>query len=48
MNASITTTPASRPAASMRSASTAVMASGFSHRTCLPALAAAIVHSAWR
>ena len=48
MNASIRTTPASSQAAIIRSASRTVVASGFSHRTCLPAAAAAIVHSACR
>ena len=48
MNASIRWTPAARHASTIRSASAAVSASGFSHRTCLPARAAAIVHSAWR
>ncbi len=45
MNASIMGTPASRQAPIMCSASAAVSASGFSHRTGLPARAAAIVHS---
>ena len=48
MNASIRWTPAASAASIIRSASAAVSASGFSHRTCLPARAAAIVHSAWR
>ena len=48
MNASIRTTPAASHARLHPSASAAVIASGFSHRTCLPARAAAIVHSAWR
>ena len=48
MNASIRRTPGASAASTIRSASAAVMASGFSHRTCLPAAAAAIVHSAWR
>ena len=46
MNASISRTPASSHAAIMRSASAASIASGFSHSTCLPAPAAAIVHGA--
>ena len=37
MNASIRARPRRRRASTMRSASAAVMASGFSHRTCLPA-----------
>ena len=48
MNASIRWTPAASAASIIRSASAAVSASGFSHRTCLPARAAAIDHSAWR
>ena len=48
MNASIRWTPARSAASIMRSASPAVSASGFSHRTCFPASAAAIVHAAWR
>ena len=48
MNASIRRTPSPRQTSTIRSASAAVIASGFSHRTCLPARAAAIVHSAWR
>ena len=48
MNASMSSTPAASHAAAIRSASAAVIARGFSHRTCLPARAAAIVHSAWR
>ena len=48
MNASMSRTPSASATATIRSASAAVMASGFSHRTCLPARAAAIVHSAWR
>ncbi len=48
MNASISRTPSVAQTSSIRSASAAFMASGFSHRTCFPARAAAIVHSAWR
>ena len=48
MNASISRTPSASQASTIRSASAAVIASGFSHRTCLPARAAAIVHSACR
>ena len=48
MNASMSATPSARQTSTIRSASAAVRASGFSHRTCLPARAAAIVHSAWR
>ena len=48
MNASINRTPTASHAAIMRSASAAFIASGFSHRTCLPASAAAIVHGACR
>src|SRR5918996_1071917 len=48
MNASIRWRPVSRATSTMPWASSAVMASGFSHRTCLPARSAAIVHSAWR
>jgi hypothetical protein len=48
MNASISATPARSAAAIIVSASAAVSASGFSHRTCLPASAAAIAHGAWR
>ena len=48
MNASIRRTPAAPHASIMRSASAAVIAKGFSHSTCLPARAAAIVHSACR
>ena len=48
MNASISRTPSASQAWIIRSASAAVVARGFSHRTCLPARAAAIVHSACR
>ena len=48
MNASMSATPSVRQTSTIRSASAVVRASGFSHRTCLPARAAAIVHSAWR
>ncbi len=48
MNASISSTPASRQASTMPCASSAVIASGFSHSTCFPARAAAIVHRACR
>ena len=48
MKASIMTTPAARQASTISWASAAVMPSGFSHRTCLPARAAAIVHAACR
>ena len=48
MNASISSTPASAQASTIVCASPAVSASGFSHSTCLPARAAAIVHAAWR
>ena len=48
MNASISSTPSASQAWIIRSASAAVVARGFSHRTCLPARAAAIVHSACR
>ena len=46
MNASISSTPASEQAAAIRSTSAARRLSGFSQRTCLPAAAARIVHSA--
>ena len=45
MNASISSTPASAQASTIVCASPAVSASGFSHSTCLPARAAAIVHA---
>ena len=48
MNASIRRTPASRQASTMPWASAAVIASGFSHRTCLPARAASMVQRACR
>ena len=48
MNASISVTPSALATSIMRWASSAVRASGFSHRTCLPARAAAIDHSACR
>ena len=48
MNASISATPARSQAAIISSASATLMASGFSHSTCLPAAAARRVHSAWR
>ena len=48
MNASMTRTPSSAQISTTRSASAAVRVSGFSHRMCFPARAAAIVHSAWR
>ncbi len=48
MKASATTTPASRATAATWSTSSRVMASGFSHSTCLPARAARTVHSAWK
>ena len=48
MNASISATPARSQPAIIVSASAAVIASGFSHSTCLPAAAARSVHSAWR
>ena len=48
MNASISRTPSASQASIIRSASAVVVARGFSHRTCLPARAAAIVHSACR
>ncbi len=46
--ASHSTTPASSHAAAIASASAADVASGFSHRTCLPAAAARRVHSRCR
>ncbi len=48
MKASISVTPSALATSIMRWASSAVRASGFSHRTCLPARAAAIDHSACR
>ncbi len=48
MNASIIVIPASRHAPTISRASAAFIASGFSHKTCFPARAAAIVHSACR
>ena len=48
MNASISSTPARSHAATISRASAALIASGFSHSTCLPAAAARCVHSAWR
>ena len=48
MNASIRRTPSASQMATTRSASAAVRVNGFSHRMCLPARAAAIVHSACR
>ena len=45
--ASKSSTPASRQAATIRRPSAAVTARGFSQNTCLPARAAARVHSAW-
>ena len=47
MNASPMKVPARRAAWNAASASQAVMASGFSTSTCLPASAALIAHSAW-
>ena len=48
MNASISSTPASRHASIMPTTSATSSPSGFSHSTCLPAAAARSVHSAWR
>ena len=46
MKASINRTPSAAQARTISSPSATVIASGFSHRTCLPARAAAIVHAA--
>jgi hypothetical protein len=46
MNASISRTPSFAQVRTISSASAAVIASGFSHKTCFPARAAAIVHAA--
>ena len=48
MNASMSRTPWAAQASTARWASSAVKPSGFSHRTCLPASAALVVHSTWR
>ena len=48
MKASISRTPARSATSIIRSASAADSASGFSHRTCLPASAAAMAHVACR
>ncbi len=48
MKASMSRTPSARQASIILSASAAVMARGFSQSTCLPALADAMAHSAWR
>lgn len=48
MKASISTTPEASHAATIDWASSALRARGFSQSTCLPALAAAIDHSACR
>ena len=48
MNASISVTPDRSQTSIIAWASAAVIASGFSHSTCLPAAAARRVHSACR
>jgi hypothetical protein len=48
MNASIHTTPRAAQWSIIPAAWAASSAAGFSHRTCLPASAARIDHSAWR
>ena len=48
MKASTATRPDRRAASAIASASATDSASGFSHRTCLPASSARTVHAAWR
>ena len=48
MNASIQTTPRATQWSIICSVSARVRAAGFSQRTCLPASAARVDHSAWR
>ena len=48
MNASMSFTPDRFAASIISAASSLLVASGFSQSTCLPAAAAAIVHSGWR
>ena len=48
MNPSVAMRPVSRAVVAIRSTSSTVRASGFSHRTCFPAWSAAIVHCVCR